>query len=152
MNKEISWTEVITRLGNIAGIKKVYEGFHEFESIPDVTKPCIVVEPDSTNVLEDVYDYDGANYALEELNLIVTLFFTVWEKGKAVTGKTGILGVFEWEKLVKDKLAGLPKALNGKVSKVGFGDVLYLQSAVATSKEFVRAISIEVGLLIKYST
>ena len=152
MNKETAWSETITKLGTIPGIKKVYEGFHEIESVPDATKPCIIVEPDGSNVLEDVYDHDGANYALEQLNLIVTVLFNVWEKGKAVTGKAGINGVFEWEKLVKDELAGLPMALNGKVNKVWFGDVMYLRSAVATTKEFVRAVTIEVGLLIKYST
>jgi hypothetical protein len=152
MNKETAWNEVVTRLEAIAGIVKVYQGFHELESVPDSHKPCIILEPDTTTVLEDNYDESGGNYALEQLNLVLTLLFNVWEKGKAVTGKVGILGVFEWEKLVKDALGDIPEALGYKVAKVSFGDVVYLHSAVATSKEFVRALVIDVQLLIPYST
>jgi len=156
MNKETAWTEVITRLGTIPGINKVYEGFHEVSSISDANKPCIMVEPDNTEVLEDNYDESGGNYGLEQLNLIVIILFIMYEKGKAVTGKTdagvNMLGIFEWEKLVKDKLAGIPEALSYKVAKVGFGNVSYLRSVGIETKEMVRLVAIEVGLIIPYST
>lgn len=152
MDKETAWDEVILRLEAIVGIKKVYEGFRDLESIPDSHKPCIMVEPDGTEVLEENYDELGGNYALEQVNLIVWVLFVVWEKDMAVTGKAGVSGVWDWEKAVKNKLTSAPINLNNKVDKVRFGSGIYLRSVGETTKGIVRLIQLEVGLLGKYST
>ena len=152
MDKETVWDEVILRLEAIVGIKKVYEGFRDLDSIPDANKPCIMVEPDVTEVLEENYDEAGGNYALEQLNLIVWVLFIVWEKDIQVTGKLGVSGVFDWEKAVKNKLTEAPINLGNKLAKIRFDRVTYLRSVGETTKGIVRLIQIEVGLLGKYST
>ncbi len=152
MDKETAWDEVVTRLEAITGIKKVYEGFRDLDSIPDSHKPCIMLEPDITDVLEENYDEVGGNYALEEVHLILWVLFVLFEKDKQVTGKTGINGVFDWEKAVKNKLTEAPKHLDNKVAKIRFDSVIYLRSVGETTKGIVRLVQIEVGLLGTYST
>lgn len=152
MDKEIAWSEVIARLGTIAGINKVYEGFKDLDTIPTSYQPCIMVEPDSSEPLEDNYD-TMQNYAYENVSLIVWVLFTMFEKGKAVTGKVGMNGVFEWEKAVKDKLTEAPKFLNNKVVRVSFGSVRYLRNvSETTNKGILRLVEMEVNLRLVYST
>lgn len=152
MDKETAWDEVIARLETIATIKKVYEGFVDISSIPDSHKPCIMVEPDITEVIEDNYDESGGNYALEQLNLVVWVLFVIWEKDKQVTGKGAIKGVFEWEKVIKDCLTANPKYLDNKVVKIRFGNITYLRNIGETTKGIVRLVQMDVELLMKYST
>jgi len=153
VDKETAWSEVITRLGTIAGINKVYEGFKDLDTIPTTYQPCVMVEPDSSEPLEDDYDNTGGNYAYENVSLVVWVLFTMFEKGKAVTGKVGMNGVFEWEKAVKDKLTEAPQFLNDKVIRVSFGNVRYLRNvSESADKGILRLVEIEVNLRLVYST
>jgi len=152
VDKKAVWQEMISRLDSISWMENVYDGFVDPTTIPDDSMPCAMLEPYTTEVKEDHYDNTGGNYALEELNLTLWVFFVLWEKEKQVTGTQSLQGIFEREKDIKDKLTEAPIHLDGKVNKISFGRCTYLQAVGEQLKQEVRVIQIEISLLISYST
>ncbi len=152
-SKETAWSEIIKRIRTIPGVKKVYEGFVDLDSIPLEHYPCIMVEPDFSEPVIDQYDVAGANYCIEVFNLSILIMFKVYQKGKSITG-TRAKGVLEWEKALKDKLTEAPKHLDKKVVRVSFGKTAYMRNRPTEipTRGIIRFVEIEVGLRIKYST
>ncbi len=146
MDKETAWNEVIARLGTIAGIKKVYEGYVDLNSVPHSHYPCVIAEPIFSETDEDSWDM-GTSYGNEIFWIDLYILFKIYQKGKQVTGTGALNGALDMEKSVREKLCEAPIHLNGKVVRVLFGRTNYLRTSPEQPKpEQLRVVHLEVGL------
>lgn len=147
MNKETAWNEVIARLGAIAGIKKVYEGYVDLTSVPHSHYPGIIAEPIYSETDEDYWDSEVVSLGNEIFWIDLYILFKIYQKGKEVTGVGALNGALDMEKIVREKLCEAPIHLDGKVVRVFFGRTNYLRTSPERPKqEQLRVVHLEVGL------
>jgi len=128
VEKEIVWSEIVTRIEAVPDVQKCHEGFIPPDTIPDAGFPCGMLEPDEASIVEDEYWGVSSSWGLTNLNLLLWFFFRIYEKQKHITGTVSIPGIFDWEKTIKKALVAAPLNLNDKAIKVSFGTTLYLRS------------------------
>jgi hypothetical protein len=147
IEKELAWNKVITKIEAIAGMKKVYQGFVDPDTIPSSHFPCSMLEPNESTPIEDEYWGISSSWGLQSLSLILWFFFRIFEKQKRITGTASIPGVFDWEKTIKKALVATPLYLDNTVINVSFGNIRYLRSMTEQPKQgIIRGFELELLL------